>query len=107
MIARDFSNAKASIDRFLFFSSVSTNENLEEKLEELRKQLDDAKREVEIQKRKNERLQLEEHNRKEEQLAVAIKLKSEKSDYNLSNLSATQQNVTEMSLNFFDDLFLP
>lgn len=45
---------------------TTTNESLEEKCEELRKQIDDLHREVEIERRKNERLQIEQRTRKDE-----------------------------------------
>lgn len=49
-----------------FCSLTATNESLEEKIEDLRKQLDELNREVEIERRKNERLQIEQQTRKEE-----------------------------------------
>lgn len=50
------------------FSSTTTNESLEEKLEDLRKQIEDLNREVEIERRKNERLQIEQRTKIEESI---------------------------------------
>lgn len=50
----------------LIYSLTTTNESLEEKLEDLRKQIEELNREVEIERRKNERLQSEQRNRKDE-----------------------------------------
>lgn len=44
---------------------------MEEKCEELRKQIEDLNREVEIERRKNERLQMEQRTKKDE-MAVVI-----------------------------------
>lgn len=52
------------------FSLTTTNETLEEKLEDLRKQIEDLNREVEIERRKNERLQLEQRTKIEESTIV-------------------------------------
>lgn len=54
------------------YSLTSTNEGLEEKIEDLRKQLDELNREIEIERRKNERLQLEQLTRKEELFAATV-----------------------------------
>lgn len=54
----------------MIFSLTATNESLEEKCDDLRKQIEDLSREVEIERRKNERLQLEQRTNKDEMAVV-------------------------------------
>lgn len=53
---------------------------MEEKCEELRRQIDDLNREVEIERRKNERLQHEQRTRKEEAISAALNTISKEPD---------------------------
>lgn len=53
------------------FSLTTANETFEEKCEDLRRQIDELNREVEIERRKNERLQLEQRTKYDELAAVS------------------------------------
>lgn len=63
-----------------FLSLTTTNESLEEKCEEFRKQIEESHREVEIERRKNERLQLEQRKRKDEAVTTPTSICSREPD---------------------------
>lgn len=88
------------VDYNWYFSLTATNETLDEKCEELRKQFDELNREVEIERRKNERLQQEKRIHKEELLASANKapgfgsVQEKKINANQLNGDSINQNVS-------------
>ncbi|XP_031622778.1 cerebellar degeneration-related protein 2 isoform X2 [Contarinia nasturtii] len=63
----DYSNLK-KINKTL----IGNNETLEEKIDELRKQIEELQRELEIERRKNERLQLEQRTKKDEAVIAPV-----------------------------------
>lgn len=77
---------------------TATNESLEEKIEDLRKHLDELNREVEIERRKNERLQIEQINRKEELIVAAIKQKSEQNEKIIKNSPSINLQVKFLNI---------
>lgn len=60
-----------NINLCLNCSLTTTNESLEEKLEDVRKQIEELNREVEIERRKNERLQIEQRTKREHEATNA------------------------------------
>lgn len=79
-------------------SLTTTNESLEEKIEDLRKQLDELNREVEIERRKNERLLIEQRARKEELFVAAtnatkLQRHSDASDKDVLNSNSNNPEV--------------
>lgn len=65
---------------FIFISLTTTNETIEEKCEELRKQIEELHREVEIERRKNERLQIEQRMKKDETVTATTNICSREPD---------------------------
>lgn len=77
------------------FSAAATVEALEEKCDEVRRQVDELNRELEIERRKNERLQHEQRTRKEEAITATIHTNSRQPD-------VRHHNSTRHHLSFFD-----
>lgn len=81
-------------------SLTATNESLEEKIEDLRKQLDELNREVEIERRKNERLQIEQRARKEELFAAVTNNPKKQRHSDASNKVVLNSNSNETEVSY-------
>lgn len=90
------------------YSTTATVEALEEKCEELRRQIDELNRELEIERRKNERLQHEQRARKEEAITATVHTFSKQPDVSrTTHLHTCLHAHFMMAATYSDSLFLP
>lgn len=85
----------ARTTNLILCSLTTANESLEEKIEDLRKQLDELNREVEIERRKNERLLTEQRARKEEMFAATTNNSKKQQHSDASNKDVLNSNSNE------------
>lgn len=81
-----------------FYSLSNTNEILDEKCEDLRKQLEELNRQLEIERRKNERLVLEQQRTKKEESQKLVTAQSTESS---QNADSTIQSSKDHDVNAF------